>query len=83
MVPYEHKDERYWERRLKNNIAARRSREARRLKENQIALRAAFLERENSAIKLKVDELMEKNAKQKEENELLKEKLRLLEAKFI
>jgi hypothetical protein len=29
----------------------RRSREARRLKENQIALRAAFLEKENKILK--------------------------------
>jgi hypothetical protein len=38
-VPDESKDGRYWEKRGKNNVAARRSREARRLKENQIALR--------------------------------------------
>ena len=35
-VPEEKKDGRYWSRRIKNNVAARRSREARRLKENQI-----------------------------------------------
>jgi hypothetical protein len=39
LVPDESKDNRYWEKRGKNNVAARRSREARRLKENQIALR--------------------------------------------
>ena len=38
-VPDEAKDDRYWDKRCKNNFAARRSREARRLKENQIALR--------------------------------------------
>ena len=37
------KDDKYWEKRSKNNVAARRSREARRLKENQIALRFLFL----------------------------------------
>ena len=37
----EDKDERYWTRRIKNNIAARRSREMRRVKENQIALRVS------------------------------------------
>merc|ERR1711992_268800 len=46
-VPMEEKDIRYWEKREKNNVAARRSREARRLKENQIALRTAHLEKEN------------------------------------
>ena len=48
----EDKDDKYWERRGKNNTAARRSREARRLKENQIALRTAYLERENSALQV-------------------------------
>ena len=42
-VPEEHKDEKYWEKRLKNKEATRRSREAKRLKQNQIALRAAHL----------------------------------------
>ncbi|XP_036416322.1 TEF transcription factor, PAR bZIP family member a [Colossoma macropomum] len=56
-VPEEQKDEKYWQRRKKNNIAAKRSRDARRLKENQITVRAAFLERENSALRLEVAEL--------------------------
>ncbi len=30
------KDDRYWERRRKNNMAAKRSRDARRAKENQV-----------------------------------------------
>lgn len=45
-VPDGLKDEKYWARRRKNNMAAKRSRDARRLKENQIALRAGFLEKE-------------------------------------
>ncbi|XP_072127816.1 TEF transcription factor, PAR bZIP family member a [Mobula birostris] len=56
-VPPEQKDDRYWTRRKKNNLAAKRSRDARRLKENQITVRAAFLERENSALRLEVAEL--------------------------
>ena len=40
------KDDKYWARRRKNNMAAKRSRDARRVKENQIAMRAAFLEKE-------------------------------------
>ena len=40
------KDDKYWARRNKNNMAAKRSRDARRTKENQIAMRAAFLEKE-------------------------------------
>ena len=35
-------------------MAARRSREARRLRENQIALRVAHLERENSGLRQEV-----------------------------
>ena len=53
-VPEEMKDDRYWEKRSKNKEATRRSREARRLKENQIALRAAFLEKENRVMRKEV-----------------------------
>ncbi|XP_026207254.1 thyrotroph embryonic factor-like isoform X2 [Anabas testudineus] len=56
-VPEEQKDEKYWQRRKKNNVAAKRSRDARRLKENQITVRAAFLERENAALRTEVAEL--------------------------
>lgn len=38
-------------------MAAKRSRDARRLKENQITVRAAFLERENAALRTEVAEL--------------------------
>ncbi|XP_068855359.1 D site-binding protein [Aphelocoma coerulescens] len=53
-VPEEQKDEKYWSRRSRNNAAAKRSRDARRLKENQISVRAAFLERENAALRVEV-----------------------------
>ncbi|CAN9508984.1 unnamed protein product [Ophioblennius macclurei] len=56
-VPEEQKDEKYWQRRKKNNMAAKRSRDARRLKENQITVRAAFLERENAALRSEVADL--------------------------
>ncbi|KAJ8776948.1 hypothetical protein J1605_014966 [Eschrichtius robustus] len=49
-VPDEQTDEKYWTRRKKNNVAAKRSRDARRLKESQITIRAAFLEKENTAL---------------------------------
>lgn len=45
-VPDDMKDDKYWARRRKNNMAAKRSRDARRMKENQIALRANYLEKE-------------------------------------
>ncbi|XP_067333876.1 TEF transcription factor, PAR bZIP family member b isoform X2 [Channa argus] len=56
-VPDEQKDDKYWSRRKKNNMAAKRSRDARRLKENQITVRASFLERENDALRQQVAEL--------------------------
>ncbi|XP_056143717.1 TEF transcription factor, PAR bZIP family member b isoform X2 [Lampris incognitus] len=56
-VPEEQKDDKYWSRRKKNNMAAKRSRDARRLKENQITVRASFLERENAALRQQVAEL--------------------------
>ncbi|XP_012691296.1 HLF transcription factor, PAR bZIP family member b isoform X2 [Clupea harengus] len=56
-TPDEMKDEKYWVRRRKNNMAAKRSRDARRLKENQIAVRASFLEKENSALRQEVAQL--------------------------
>ncbi|KAL7393793.1 hypothetical protein ABVT39_016061 [Epinephelus coioides] len=57
LVPDDLKDEKYWTRRYKNNEAAKRSRDARRLKENQISVRAAYLERENAALRQEVAEI--------------------------
>ncbi|CAI5663939.1 D site albumin promoter binding protein b [Oreochromis niloticus] len=57
LVPDNMKDEKYWTRRHKNNEAAKRSRDARRLKENQISVRAAYLERENAALRQEVAEM--------------------------
>lgn len=48
------KDPAYYERRRKNNEAAKRSRDARRAKEDEIAIRAAFLEQENIKLKYEV-----------------------------
>ncbi|KAK5613784.1 hypothetical protein CRENBAI_016324 [Crenichthys baileyi] len=56
-IPEDLKDDKYWARRRKNNMAAKRSRDARRLKENQIAIRASFLEKENSALRQEVADL--------------------------
>lgn len=38
-------------------MAAKRSRDARRLKENQIAIRASFLEKENAALRVEVADM--------------------------
>lgn len=71
------KDEKYWARRKKNNHAAKRSRDARRVKENQIALRASYLERENKCLLKEMEKIHHENAKLRErlrkyEPELLK-----------
>jgi len=69
------KDDKYWEKREKNNNAARRSREARRLKENQIALRVAHLERENGNLKQILGSTQFDITKLTNERDLLKRKL--------
>jgi len=74
-VPDESKDDKYWDKREKNNVAARRSREARRLKENQIALRAAFLEKENKVLKQELDDTNFDITKLSTERDILKKKL--------
>uniref|UniRef100_A0A915PYF4 BZIP domain-containing protein n=1 Tax=Setaria digitata TaxID=48799 RepID=A0A915PYF4_9BILA len=51
------KDEAYWERRRKNNDAAKRSRDSRRQKEDEMTLRAAMLEQENIRLRLEVEHL--------------------------
>ena len=74
------KDEKYWEKRNKNNVAARRSREARRLIENQISLRTAFLEQENASLNAAVQEAKSEYQKSKMEKEMLMEKLKRYES---
>ena len=59
----ETKDEAYWERRRKNNEAAKRSRDMRRAKEEEIALRAACLEQENLKLRAQVAILKNDTAK--------------------
>ncbi|CAD5119888.1 unnamed protein product [Dimorphilus gyrociliatus] len=59
----EKKDDSYWERRRKNNEAAKRSRDARRAKEEEIAMRAAFLEQENLKLRAQVAILKNETAK--------------------
>ncbi|XP_076468458.1 thyrotroph embryonic factor-like [Babylonia areolata] len=61
-VPEDLKDDRYWARRKKNNVAAKRSRDARRVKENQIAMRASYLEKENMSIRDEIEKMRHENA---------------------
>jgi len=67
------KDGAYWERRKKNNEAAKRSRDARRAKEQQIAIRAQLLEQENIRLKFEL-------AQMRAENQQLREQFYLLHA---
>ncbi|CAN7999580.1 unnamed protein product [Ixodes hexagonus] len=62
-LPDDLKDDAYWERRRKNNEAAKRSRDARRAKEDEIAIRAAFLEQENLKLKVEVAALKNEMSK--------------------
>jgi len=74
-TPADRKDSKYWEKREKNNVAARRSREARRLKENQIALRTAYLERENAKLQAALEQAKADNMELVTEKQILMEKL--------
>ncbi|CAF0830706.1 unnamed protein product [Adineta steineri] len=51
----------YSERRKKNNEAAKRSRDARRIKEDEIAIRATWLEQENLKLRLENAQLKQEN----------------------
>ena len=51
------------ERRKKNNEAAKRSRDTRRAKEDEVSIRAAFLEQENIQLKWDVTKLRAEVAK--------------------
>jgi len=53
--PGEKKDEKYWERRRKNNLAAKKSRDARRVRENQLRLRVLCLENANRVLREQMD----------------------------
>jgi len=79
IVPEEMKDDKYWEKREKNKEATRRSREAKRLKENQIVMRAAYLEQENKMLKNELETSNTKNKKLEMELEILKRKLQIHE----
>merc|ERR1712045_665068 len=79
-VPEDLKDDKYWEKRNKNKEATRRSREARRLKENQIVLRAAYLEKENRVLKEELNSTNFEKSKLETEIDILKRKLQKFES---
>ncbi|XP_044736841.1 cell death specification protein 2 [Chrysoperla carnea] len=58
-IPDEQKDDKYFERRKRNNQAAKKSRDARKIREDQIALRASMLEHENAILRAQILTLRE------------------------
>lgn len=65
-------DPAYWEKRRKNNEAAKRSRDARRAKEDELAIRTAFLEQENIKLRYEVATLGNENVTLRDENSKLR-----------
>jgi hypothetical protein len=51
-MPEDSKDDKYWRRRAKNNEAAKRSREAKRNKEDEVLTRVETLENANNLLRL-------------------------------
>jgi len=55
-MPENSKDDKYWRRRAKNNEAAKRSREAKRQKEDEVLQKVDVLEGENKLLRRKLEE---------------------------
>ena len=66
------KDDKYWERRRKNNLAAKKSRDARKIRENQLQCKVACLENANQILRTKLEREVSKN-------EVLSQKLESLQ----
>jgi hypothetical protein len=58
-IPDTEKDGKYFERRNRNNLAAKKSRDSRKQREDQIACRAQWFERENAILRAQVQTLRE------------------------
>ncbi|CAH1774175.1 unnamed protein product [Owenia fusiformis] len=58
-IPDDAKDDKYFDRRKRNNQAAKKSRDARKAREDEIAIRASFLEKENAILRAQVATLRE------------------------
>jgi len=56
-IPEDLKDMKYYERRRRNNLAAKRSRDMRKNREDQVTIRANYLEKENSVLRAQVSTL--------------------------
>lgn len=78
-IPNELKDESYWERRRKNNLAAKRSREKRRLNDIVLETKVLELTNLNNIIKLKLDLCQKKyDINEDEINKLFEENKHML-----
>jgi leukemia factor-related protein len=53
------KDDKYKERRKRNNLAAKKSRDSRRQREDQIANRAQYFEAQNAMLRAEIQALRE------------------------
>ena len=54
-IPEDLKDSKYFERRKRNNLAAKKSRDQRKIREDQICQRATLLEKENAVLRAQVE----------------------------
>ncbi|RNA04405.1 nuclear factor interleukin-3-regulated [Brachionus plicatilis] len=78
-IPAELKDEHYWERRRKNNLAAKRSREKRRLNDLVLETKLLELTNINHVLKLKLDLCMKRcNLGEEDMTKLFEENRHLL-----
>jgi hypothetical protein len=79
-IPDELKDDHYWERRRKNNLAAKRSREKRRINDIVLEAKVFELKKFNNVLKLKLELLSKKYQVSEEEIErIFEENKHLLE----
>ena len=78
----EERDEKYWERRRKNNFAAKKSRDARKVRENQLNLKVACLENANQVLRSKLQREMKKNQELTDELEAVRIENSDLKQKF-
>ncbi|CAF1440189.1 unnamed protein product [Adineta ricciae] len=77
-IPNDMKDDHYWERRRKNNLAAKRSREKRRLNDIVLETKVVELSNENEALKAKLHLMLSRlNMKEIEMESLFEEEQRL------
>jgi len=69
----EQKDQSYWERRKRNNAAAKKSRESRREKEIEVSRRCDALVKENEGMKFTIMNLQERNTQMENTMKIYKE----------